>query len=891
MFPLILETKLYFPPVRPILVPRPHLVERLQSGLNGPLTLLSAPAGYGKTTLLGEWRAGPGKNVPVAWYSIDSEDNDLGRFLLYLAAALDTLQPGLLAEVKPLLNSQETPNAGAVLISLVNQVSKLEHDFVLALDDYHLIEDPAIHRVLSDLIDHMPPHMHLAILTRSDPTFPLSRYRARSQLAEIRAEHLRFSMDETAQFLQQIMQLDLSARDVAALDALTEGWVASLQLVALSLQGRANIQEFVSAFTASHHYIVDYLVEEVLSLQPEAVRNFLIKTSFLDRLTGPLCDAVLGGSGSDEILKQLDHANLFIIPLDDEQRWYRYHHLFADLLRSRLRHYSPQVIVQLNVHAAEWFEQRDLVDEALSLALAAKDFERAIRLFCRNQLDIIYARNLSTLNRWLEAFPEAVVISNPWLCVAKSHVLWSIGQRQGIKPYVLAADRSLAAMLDSGLVSSMEDQYLTIQGDIITLKSLIAMNERDLALAVKLAQQAVSITPKTARSRTFALGSLYVAYQLSGEIEKGIETCYETITAAKDLDYPSMLASSAYSLANLLQVKGHLRQSAQVLQECLDYAERRGLTHVFYYGIIHVALAETMYEWNALDEIDSLLDTGLALCRQGGMNVFIPLGLYMRALLFHARGDYQSALGTLNEIDLECKDMDPRAYQEGCISLRLRLQAELGEYAGLAEWLRGIDLSVEERVGTDRFAQLYRASWILNALDRPDEALKILTRLESFSRRVGHSGWLIYILALQSVIRRKMHDHTGAMQCLCEALELAEPEGYVRAFLNQGLPMRELLLKAKKQGFKPEFIDRILAGYTSGSVSHKIAPPAPAILSKREIELLRLIAAGCSNKQIASQLFISVGTVKRHTANIFDKLDVKNRTEAVARARELSLLP
>ncbi len=677
MFPQILETKLYFPPVRPVLVARPHLVERLCSGLKGALTLLSAPAGYGKTTLLGEWRNGPGRNVPVAWYSIDSEDNDLARFLLYLTASLDTLQPGFAVEAKPLLNTLEIPNAEPVLILLVNQMGKMSQNFVLVLDDYHLIETPAIHQALAFLIDHMPPHMHLVILTRSDPAFPLSRLRASSQMTEIRAEHLRFSMDETALFFNQVMGLNLSNQNVAVLETLTEGWIASLQLAALSLQGRQDVNDFISDFTGSHYYVVDYLVEEVLSLQPETVRDFLIKISFLDRFSGSLCDAVLDRAQSDILLRQLEHGNLFIIPLDNERRWYRYHHLFADLLRSRLHQYPLQDQAQLHIQAAEWFEQNDLVDEALTHALAARDFERSIRLFCRNQLDIIYARNLSTLNRWLDAFPEDVVLANPWLCVAKAHVLWSIGQRDGIKPYVQASERCLASHLESGQISSTDYQYLMLLGDIITLKSLIAMNEGDLALAITLAQEAVSTTPETARSRTFALGSLYVAYQLSGEIDNGIETCYKTMSAAKALDYPSMLASSTYSLADLLRIKGQLHRAEQVLQECLEYAELRGLTHVFYYGIIYIGLAETMYEWNALDQMESILDTGLSLCRQGGMNVFIPAGLYMRALIFHARGDYQGALGILNQMEQECKEMDPRAYLKSNISLRLRINAEL----------------------------------------------------------------------------------------------------------------------------------------------------------------------------------------------------------------------
>ncbi len=886
----LITTKFYLPTSHLRLVPRQRLTKRLEEGLTRPLTLISAPAGYGKTTLMSEWRLGGGKGVPVAWLSLDTDDNDLTRFLQYLTAALDVLQPGLAEEAWPLLQTSEMPNMEAVLTFLINRLGDLKQESVLALDDYHLIETTSIHRALVFLIDHMPPRLHLVILTRADPAFPLSRLRTRNQMAEIRAEQLRFSIDEAAEFLNQVMGLDISSSDVALLEARTEGWIAGLQLAALSMQNREDNAGFVKAFTGSQHYIVDYLAEEVLSRQPELVRDFLINTSILERLNGPLCDAVVETVNSQHILEQLDHGNVFIVPLDDEQRWYRYHHLFADLLHYHLSHSDPDVIAQMHARAAEWFEQNDLVDEAITHALAAKDFNRAIRLFSRNQLEIIYTRNLSTLDRWLEAFPETLLLANPWLCIAKANILWSTGRRSSIMPYLLGAEKGLEEWSNCGQISPTDDGYRIIQGYVYTFQSLMAMSRNDLELAVTLAQKAEGVIPKSARSHAFALGSLYVAYQLSGEIDKGIDTCLETIATAKALNYPSMLTTATYSLALLLRVKGQLHQAADMLKECLEYAQRQRQMHVFYYGIVHIALAETLYEWNALEEMESALNAGLELCWRGGMNILVIEGLFCRVSLRYAQGDIHGALEIIDELEQECKNMDPRTYQEDCTSLRSRLRSELGDYSGLEEWLKGIDLKGKGGLGTNRFGKLYRAAWSLIALGRLDEAVEILSSLEASAREAGHTGWLIYALALLALCRKARQEKHQALLNLREALTLAEAECYVTIFLNLGEPIVEMLQEARAHGFMPEFIGRILTAHEIQSTARTSRLAVPAILSNRELELLRLIAAGHSNKQIAGELFISVGTVKRHTANIFDKLDVKNRTEAVARARELNIL-
>ena len=892
MFPLVLETKLYFPPIRPILVSRPHLVERLQSGLKGSLTLLSAPAGYGKTTLLGEWRLGPGKDTPIAWLSIDSEDNDLGRFLLYICTSLDTVQPGLMLQVQPLLHSLEVPNPEAVLTLLVNQLSLMNQDFMLVLDDYHLITTPAIHRALSFLIDHMPPQMHMVILTRSDPAFPLSRLRARNQLIEIRAEHLRFSLDETAQFLTSVMGLNLSNQDVAALEALTEGWIASLQLAALSLQGREDVQDFISVFTGSHHYIMDYLVEEVLHHQPETVRDFLVKTSILDRLTGPLCDVLTGNEDGANILAMLVHANLFIIPLDNEQTWYRFHHLFSDLLQNHLLQVHPKIVKGLHNNASEWFEANGFQDEAIAHALKATNFERAARLLCRDSLQAIYTsyKAWSELGSLLRAFPAAFLLSDPWLCIAKAHVLWTSGKWDEMEPYILSAQKVLDEKIKVNLISAKDHEIAILHGQIFAFHSLIEARRNESSLAVKYAKKAVHIIPEDARNRVFALGCLYSAYQLAGDIAQAAKTSSETIAAARSMNYFSMHATASFTLARLLRVQGKLHRAAQIIQESLEYVKQRGQELLYYTGILHIALAEILYDWNSLDEMENELETGIALCRQGGMSTLVLIGLEDRAILKHAQGDVTGAFEVLDEIERDCKGMDPKVYKDTCTLFRLRWQAGQEDTSGLEDWLQGFDHTVESKISIDRFAPLAVAAEFFCALNRCDEAMQILESVGTYVREAGYSGWVIFVSTLEAVVWKRKRNETHALDCLKQALELAEPEGYMRVFINQGEPMRKLLIEAKNKGIKPEFISHILAAYENQPLSRKQSQKTPAILSKREMELLRLIAAGYSNKQIGSELFISIGTVKRHTANIFDRLDVKNRTEAVARARELNLL-
>ncbi len=891
MLSSLLTTKLYIPPARAALVPRPRLVERLQQGLQGPFTLLSSPPGSGKTSLLSEWRLGPGAGAPLAWLSLDEADNDPIRFFHHLLASLDVLQPGLLAELLPLLQTSELPRPEILLTPLINTLSSYPRDFILALDDYHAIETPLIHNGLVFLLDHLPPRLHLVLLTRADPPLPLARLRARGQMVEIRSEHLRFSLTEAARFLDQVMGLALNPDQVEALEKRTEGWIAGLQLAALSMQGRQDVDGFIAAFTGSNHYIVDYLAEEVLERQPEPMRNFLLQTSILERLTGSLCDAVTGASGSAQVLESLEHANLFVIPLDKEQRWYRFHALFADLLRSRLLHSQPAFVGLLHGRASAWFEENGMLDEAIEHAMAAKDYPRASGLFCTDCLEVIYNRSMTTLERWLQAFPREFLLEDPRLCIARGHALWAEGRRNELEPYVNGARASLEKWLASGRLVEGSREARVLQGEVLIFQSFLARIKREHEQAAELSCQALELLPEDARSRAYALGSLYMVYQSIGDYDRAAQVTADAVQVARQLDYPSMHATAAVSLALILRIQGKFTQATAVLREALEHADRKGQSRLFYNGGLHIGLAESFYVTNDLDAMEAELNAGLAICRQGGMSILVVIGLFDVVALHYARRDLQKALATLDDIERDCREMDPDVYREDCQLCHLHFQVEQGDYSGVEAYLKSADLTVRKKLSTGAYSRLLMAALLLQFLGRLDESLELLGKIEAVLVRDKLEGLIVQVWALQALGWEKKQDEARAFACLDRLVELAEKQDNLGCFIELGEPMQALLQRYSRQGQVSPFVERLLSGFESTLLGKTTTPlPTPDILSRRERELLTLVAAGCSNKEIAVQLVISLGTVKRHTVNIFNKLGVKNRTEAVARARELKLL-
>jgi LuxR family maltose regulon positive regulatory protein len=893
----LLVTKLYFPQPRANLVPRPRLVQRLQRGLRGPLTLIAAPAGYGKTTLLSEWRAGEAKHTPVAWLSLDAGDDAPLHFLLYLTAALNLLQANLAKNTHLLLQSPELPPVEVIGATLLNELSACNHELVIVLDDYHAISAAQVHSLLAFLLDHLPPHVHLVILTRADPSLPLGRLRGRGQLTELRAADLRFTNQEAALFLREIMGLELSEQEIAALETRTEGWIAGLQLAALSMQGRDDHEHFISAFSGSHQYIVDYLAEEVLNRQPEIVRQFLLKTSILERLTGSLCDTLTGRTDGQALLEMLARSNLFLIPLDDERRWYRYHHLFADLLRNRLRLAHPESVAGLHRCAAAWYQQQDLTGEAIPHALAAQDYQFVIDVITKHWLRLARRYRLTEMMQWIESVPSDIYNAHPRLCAIHAYGIWSLGMRDKSAGYLDAAQRLLEAQADRGQIRRDDPQYTVLQAEIKAFRSLSAAHAGEVETALDLARQTLDSAPDPASiSRAVASTSLYVAQRKMLEMEHAIRSCREVIECARIADHRVMAVDASYNLGFMLVMQGRLRQAKEAILEAQRYVERLGEGYLPPYGVLSVGLAEIHHLQHELEQALQIITQGVQFNeRSGRLSGYLHSRLVEAKIRFSMQ-EMTTARQIVEEVRQTMQNSSARLYEwDEAGYWRARVMACQGETSPALEWVVKARQAAPAHLRFPHSALALRIAHVLAAASMPQQALQELLALKPVLERSRLAGWLLEACAVEAVCQAKLGQMPAALDALRQALALAEPEGCSQTILDEGEPMRELLLAARRQGIQAEFTDRLLVCFAASSAGKGAAPAStreslPAPLSRREIELLGLIAAGRSNKEIAEKLFISIGTVKRHTVNIFNKLDAKNRTEAVAKARESGLL-
>ena len=610
----ILTTKLYIPPPQPKVVLRPRLIERLNEGLHRKLTLISAPAGFGKTTLLSEWVAGCEK--PAAWLSLDEGDNDPTRFLAYLVAALQTIAPNIGEGVLGVLQSPQPPPTESILTALLNEIDTVEDDFVLVLDDYHVIDGKAVDDALTFLLEHLPPGMHLVIATREDPHLPLARLRGRGQLTELRAADLRFTPDEAAEFLNQVMGLNLSAEDIAALETRTEGWIAGLQLAALSMQGLADVTSFIKSFTGSHHFVLDYLVEEVLKQQPESVQTFLLRTSILERLCGPLCDAVLldPAVSGQETLEYLERANLFLVPLDNERRWYRYHHLFADLLRQRLHQSdtSPTEdkewdVAELHIRASIWYEDNGLEIEAFQHAAAANDVERAARLIEGEGMPLHFRGAVAPVLSWLESLPTTELDARPSLWVIYASSLLFVSQTTGVEQKLQAAE---AALQDA----EPDDKTRDLLGHIAAIRATLAVIQHDVETIIAQSRRALEyLHPDNMPVRTATTWTLGYAYQLQGDRAAASQAYSEAIAISEAIGHSIITILATTGLGNVQEADNQLHLAAQTYRRVLQLAGDPPLPITCE---AHLGLARISYEWNDLDTAQKHGQQSVQLARQ-----------------------------------------------------------------------------------------------------------------------------------------------------------------------------------------------------------------------------------------------------------------------------------
>lgn len=895
----LVATKLFIPKLRSGLVARPRLMERLKRGSETKLTLISAPAGFGKTTVLAEWLAEASSgNSAVAWLSLDKADNDPTAFWSYLITALQTAAPGIGADLLTALQSGQQLTE-LVLAGLVNELTALPTAVHLVLDDYHLIDRPDIQTGMAFLVEHMPPHVHVVISTRVDPPLPLARLRARSDLVEVRSADLRFTGHEAASYFNDAMHLGLSSNDIAALGDRTEGWVAALQLAALSMQGRDDLSAFVAGFAGNDRYIFDYLVEEVLQRQPEAVRSFLLSTCFLDRLSGPLCDAVMESSNGRAMLDALDLENLFVVPLDDRRQWYRYHHLFADVLQAHLGEQGRRELPLLHRRASDWYEQNGERAQAIQHALVGGNLERAAELMELAIPDMQKNRGEAILRSWAHTLPAELVRLRPVLGIGLVGGLMSYGEFDGIEERLGDIERCLTTPGEAGTPSEGDPEHKVIvvdrtqlpriPGAVELYRAALAQVRGDVPGIIIHAQRVLVLAPPDDHLGRAAGSSLLgIAYWSAGNLAAAFQAWSAGKNGLQRAGHIADMLGVSIALADILVVQGHLGQAMQTCEQALQLA--RGGQVLRGTADMHAGLGELHRERNDLDAARQHLSKSQELGERAGLPQHPYRWRVAMARLRQDEGDLDGAVALLDEAArLYVSDFFP--YVRPVAAMRARVWIAQGRLDDAARWQRESGLGADDELSYLReFEHITLARLLLAQHARENDTGWLLDRLLEEAMRDGRMGSVIEISVLQALGRRGTTDIAAALIPLERALTLAEPEGYVRIFLEGGERMAALLRAALKRGVTPAYTRKLLAAF--GPVELK-APAHPDLiepLSDRELDVLRLLRGELGGPEIAKELMISLNTMRTHTKNIFDKLGVNNRRSAVHRAEALNLL-
>jgi LuxR family maltose regulon positive regulatory protein len=916
----ILATKLYIPRPRPNVVHRPRLIERLNEGhpSGRKLTLISAPAGYGKTTLLSEWI--PQSERCVTWVSLDDGDNDPLRFWSYVIAALQMLDAEIGSNALALMRTPVLPPIEAILTILLNEIAAFPDCFALVLDDYHVIDAKPIDTAVTFLLEHLPRQMHLVITTREDPNLPLARLRARDQLTELRAADLRFTSAEAADFLSQTMGLNLSAEDIAALETRTEGWIAGLQLAALSMRGREDVPGFIRAFAGGNRYIVDYLVEEVLQRQSERVRSFLLQTSILDWLSGPLCDAVTDQEEGTALLEALERDNLFVSPQDDKRHWFRYHQLFADVLRVHLMEEQPDQVPALHRRASEWYEQNGSPADAIRHALAGGDFERAAGLIEQAAPAMRQSRQDATLLGWMKALPDELFRARPVLSVEYVGALMSNGQLEGLDDRLRDAERWLDTTAGgrtrpeaapAEMIVMDEKEFRRLPGSIAMYRAAQALALGNVPDTVPYARQVIDLAAEDDHIlRGAAAAILGLASWTIGDLEDAHRSYADGMAHLQRVGSIADAVGGGVVLADIRIAQGRLREARRTYERGLQLAREQGTPTLRGTADMYVGLSELEREHNDLHAATQ----HLLKSKEQGEHTGFPQNPYRwrvaMARIRQAEGDHEGALDLLHEAErLYMSDFSPNVRPVAAWKTRVWVaQGRLDEALG---WAREQGLSAGDNLSYLREFEhitLVRVLLARYKSDRTDrsivEAIGMLERLLKAAQDGGRLGSVIEILVLQALAHHAQGDRPAALVPLERALTLAEPEGYVRLFLDEGSPMAQLLREAAVHKIMPDYTGKLLAGFEAAQQmsagesplpdgrgpSSPAAQPLIEPLSQREIEVLRLFTTDLSGPEIARELTIALSTVRTHTKSIYSKLNVKNRREAVQRATELDLI-
>ena len=907
---VLLATKLHIPASRPDLVPRPRLAERLDEDLARGLVLVCAPAGYGKTVLLADWARR--SEHPAGWLSLDEGDNDPARFWRHLVAALDLARPGVSERVAPLLGPPAPSSFQALVTALINALAAQPgaDEALLFLDDYHVIGSQAVHESLAFLLEHRPGGICLVLASRSDPPLALARLRARGQLAELRAAELRFTPGEAAALLQHAAagpSLALPDESVAALAARTEGWAAGLQLAALSLGGQDDVAGFVAAFTGSNRYILDYLAEEVLERQSEQLRTFLLETSVLERLSGPLCDAVTGRAGGQAMLEQVERANLFLQPLDEVRGWWRYHHLFAGLLRVRLQQEQPGRAEQLHRNAAAWSQDHGLADDAVRHAVAAGEMIWTARLIEQHFDAVFYLHGEgATIQRWLAALPAELVSSRPRLLLAQAALAAASDQVEAVEPLLDEAEHAVAAAADepyepsAGHAGSL---LVNVPAAIALFRAYLAHLRGDAEGTSAFTSRALAeIGEGEWMLNSIAQGHLAVAEWLRGRVAEAERGFVSSVAGWQAAGQPTLIAWGCHDLGQVQHARGRLDAAVRTYQQALQITAPSARPPLAAAGAAYVGLAEVAYQRNELDTSFRHVTEGIALCRQ---LVYTPpraTGLVTLAWIRQATGDPAGALDAIG--DAMQAAPGPAGLLNPVPAQRARLLLAQGDLAGAVRWTADRGLAADDEPDYPREPGHLVLARVLLAQDRPGQALALLDRLHAAALSQDRIGSVIEAGALRALALAAGGEEAAAVDTLAETLTLACPQGYVRVFADEGAPMAALLARlVAAQRAEHSAARRVPLGCLSRLLQafrvQRSGPGVPVAavpgmvehLTARELEVLSLLAAGRSNQAIAAQLVVALDTVKKHVTHVLDKLGAANRTEAVARARQLDLIP
>ena len=871
---LLLTTKLFIPPARPGLVARPRLVERLRGALSCGLTLVSAQAGFGKTTLVSDWVRQNQKQCSAAWLSLDEGDNDPVRFWDYFIAALRTLKPAAGEQALSLLHSPQPYPTEAVLTALINDLSDTLDDFAVVLDDYHLMKAEAIQLGITFLLDHLPPKMHLVIATRTDPPLPLAHFRGRGTMLEIGADDLRFTFEEAAALLKEMLNVELAAEDVSALNDHTEGWAVGLKMAALSMSREKNVPRFISTFTGSQRYVMDYLIEEVLKQQSEEVKDFLLKTSVLERLTASLCDSLTGHGGSQEMLVKLEQANLFLIPLDESRQWYRYHHLFAELLRHQLEVKSGlEEVAALRQRASQWYEDNGFSDDAIHHALLARDWKRAMRLIYAQSGARIKLGEWNTLFVWLQIIPDEVLRTQARLYSQYANVLLTLGRRE-------AAEAAL------GYLERTAQDDIGLQGEVALYQTILARWRGDKPRQMELAKKALYLlTPDKLAYRARASYLLGVARIGRFHLEEALSLMTDAYEMGRQAGDYFIGAGGATQSGKILWLRGRLRQALRMSQRGVDLAAQSPAAagSLFF-------LAEVLYELNDLEEAALNFRSAVKFSELGG---FAEVRIYAHCYLARihlARGDSVGALAAMEKADQTAlKTAIPPDARAHHAARHVMLAIHQDDLVSAITW--GKRLSEYEN-SLDIWWQYVPAQLLIATGEKP-AARERLRSLYETAAQADAQCLIIRICVYQALAAETQAE---ALAFLTEALTLGQPEGFIRTFVDEGKLLALLLRIALARGVTPEYTAKLLniieaeerqrQSRSEATPSH----PPTGILSERELEILRLLATGLSNRQIAERLIISLSTAKTHVHNIFEKLNARTRTQAAALAKELKLI-